>query len=62
MLVAVGGPPDPLHLVYGVVLLVGPVGTRYVVRNVATRRIGVTMTAVAIVLAGVVVRSFMTGS
>ena len=62
MLVAGSRPPDALHLVYGVVLVVGPLAARYVVRNVATRRTGGAMAIVAIVLAGVVVRSFMTGS
>jgi hypothetical protein len=58
-----GRPPsDALHLVYGAVLVVVGLGARYLARDTGTRRLGGVMTVVALVLAGVVVRSFMTGN
>jgi len=62
--VLVTGKPirDPLHLVYGAVLVAAPGAVRYLARRVPTRRLGGAMSVAAIVLAGVVIRSFMTGS
>ncbi|HEU4919200.1 MAG TPA: hypothetical protein VFT20_05625 [Candidatus Limnocylindrales bacterium] len=62
VLVAMGrGPSDPLHVVYGAVLVVGPLATRYLARQEGTRRIAVAMTLAAAIGAGVVARSFLTG-
>ena len=61
-LVAIGRPPsDPLHLLYGALIVAGPIGARYVVRGQATRRLGRSMAIVGVVLAGIVIRAFMTG-
>ncbi|HSL34609.1 MAG TPA: hypothetical protein VK871_13220 [Candidatus Limnocylindrales bacterium] len=63
VLVAMGrGPSDPLHVLYGAVLVVGPLATRYLARQEGTRRIAIAMTLVAAIGAGVLARSFMTGS
>jgi hypothetical protein len=63
VLIAMGrGPSDPLHVLYGAVLVVGPLATRYLARQEGTGRIGAAMTLVAAIGAGVVLRSFMTGS
>jgi uncharacterized membrane protein YecN with MAPEG domain len=54
-------PPDPLHLMYGAILVFGPVATRYTLRDAPPRRLGGIMTIVALIVAGVLLRSFMTG-
>jgi hypothetical protein len=49
-------------VLYGAVLVVGPLATRYLARQEGTGRIGAAMTLVAALGVGVVLRSFMTGS
>lgn len=59
---AVSEPPaDPLHLLYGAVLVSLPVGGRYATRRADPRRIGRAMAVVSLVTLGVAVRAFMTG-
>lgn len=59
---AIGGrPPDPLHVMYGAILVVGPVAVRYALRDAPPRGLGGIMTIVALIVAGVLLRSFMTG-
>jgi uncharacterized membrane protein YecN with MAPEG domain len=59
---AIGGrPPEPLHLMYGAILVGGPVATRYALRDAPIRRVGKIMTIIALIVAGVLLRSFMTG-
>jgi hypothetical protein len=56
------GPTDPLHILYGAVLVAGPMTVRYAVRDSTPRRIGTAMTVTALVVGGVLVRTFMTAS
>jgi hypothetical protein len=53
-------PPDPLHVMYGAILVVGPVAMRYALRDATLRRLGGIMTILALIVAGVLLRSFMT--
>jgi hypothetical protein len=62
VLVAMGrGPSDPLHVLYGAVLVIGPLATRYLVRQAPSPRLGGVMTVVAVLGVGVLIRSFATG-
>lgn len=62
LMLALGGrSSDPLHLMYGAILVGGPVATRYALRDAPLRRLGGIMTIVALIVAGVLLRSFMTG-
>ena len=59
--ITAGLPSDPLHLLYGSVLLLAPVVARYVLRAAPARAIGRTLLIVGVVTLGIAVRAFMTG-
>ncbi len=54
-------PADPLHLLYGGVLVAAPGVARYAVRRADARSMGRTLAIVAVVTLGVAVRAFRTG-
>jgi hypothetical protein len=56
-----GLPADPLHLLYGAVLVGFPIGLRLVAGRRPTRRVGTWLVLGSLVVGGVLVRAFMTG-
>jgi hypothetical protein len=54
-------PADPLHLLYGGVLVAAPGVARYAARRADAGRMGRALAIVAVVTLGVAVRAFMTG-
>jgi hypothetical protein len=54
-------PSDGLHLLYGALIVVGPLAARALAHGQETRRLGRSLTLVALVVVGILVRAFMTG-
>lgn len=59
--ITAGLPSDPLHLLYGGVLLLAPGVARYATRDAAARSMGTTLLIIGAITLGVTVRAFMTG-
>jgi hypothetical protein len=53
-------PTDPLHVVYGAVLVVGPVTGRYAARTQSSVRLGRSMTLIGVLAMGILVRALLT--
>ena len=61
LLIAGNRPADPLHLLYGVVLVAIALVVRAAAGRRPTRRVGVWLVLGSLVLGGVLFRAFMTG-
>jgi hypothetical protein len=63
VLVAIAGarlPSDPLHVLYGALLVVGPLTGRYAARRQSSVRLGRSMTLIGVLAMGILVRALMT--
>jgi hypothetical protein len=55
-------PTDPLHFLYGAVLVALPLGLRLVAGRRPTQRVGSWLVVGSLIAGGVLVRAFMTGA